>query len=62
MKEVNYWQQFASTGKPEDYLTFKNSEREERPGAANDAGDSSYAGTHNHNGNNIEDRAYRGIR
>ena len=30
MKELNYWQQFMSTGKVEDYLAYKRQKEQEQ--------------------------------
>lgn len=29
MKEINYWEQFMATGKIEDFLAYKNVQRQE---------------------------------
>lgn len=29
MKEINYWEQFMTTGKIEDFLAYKNAVRQE---------------------------------
>lgn len=29
MKEINYWEQFMTTGKIEDFLAYKNAARQE---------------------------------
>ncbi|WMC92396.1 hypothetical protein [Kineothrix sp. MB12-C1] len=74
MKERNYWQQFISTGRIEDYLSFKNAQENtsafrqsgrERTGSEPDKsrvmGDNPYAGIRETNRNGFEDGAYRGI-
>ena len=76
MQNLNYWKQFESTGKIEDYLSYRNSiSREEKLSdtvgdirldaqgvyAAGQLGENSYAGIHKCNGNDTEANAYRGI-
>lgn len=64
MKSSNYWQQFASTGKIEDYLNYalhKPKDREMSGESKEDTGIDQYAGIHMRNRNDIESGAYRGI-
>lgn len=58
MKEINYWQQFMSTGKIEDYLSYKkadNQEKQESPG------EHPHAGIVQCNRNHTESGTFRGI-
>lgn len=58
MKEINYWQQFMSTGKIEDYLSYKmtdNNRNEEN------AGEYPNAGTFQCDRNCVESGTFRGI-
>ena len=68
MQNLSYWKQFESTGKVEDYLTYRCSDKE--PEGLQTSGDGKeteelgadpYAGIYKCNGNCIETDAYRGI-
>ena len=68
MSNLNYWKQFESTGKIEDYLTYRccfSKEEEQQHNLVKDTtrqlGENSYAGIHKCNGNDTEANAYRGI-
>lgn len=68
MQNLNYWKQFESTGKIEDYLSYRScfSENERQlqnpiANATGQLGENSYAGIHMCNRNDIETDAYRGI-
>ena len=69
MSDLNYWKQFESTGKVEDYLSYRScfSEGEKLQGTVAktmgqlELGENSYAGIHKCNGNDTEANAYRGI-
>ena len=43
MKDLSYWEQFMATGKIEDFLAYKNAERQQETGAAKEY---SHAGDH----------------
>lgn len=55
MKEIDYWEQFVSTGSVKDFLAFKDMERrgvhraEEKK-----AGEDSHAGIYRNNGDGIK--------
>lgn len=69
MKEINYWQQFMSTGSVKDYLSYRmeNSSADSATsfsdsnvsGTAIDLGENSYAGVCCSNRNNFENGACR---
>lgn len=70
MSNLNYWKQFESTGKIEDYLSYRSCfDHGENSDGRNVAramgqpelGENSYAGIHKCNGNDTEANAYRGI-
>lgn len=70
MSNLNYWKQFESTGKVEDYLSYRscfaNGENSDgrmvaRTAEQSELGENSYAGIHKCNGNDTEANAYRGI-
>ena len=68
MQNLSYWKQFESTGKVEDYLTYRYSDgKPERlcgPGNGKETGElgaDPYAGIYKCNRNRIETDAYRGI-
>lgn len=44
MKEINYWEQFMATGKIEDFLAYKNVQRQEERDAMRAAEEDSDAG------------------
>lgn len=46
MKGINYWEQFMVTGKIEDFLAYKNAERQEEREAMRESGEDSDAGGH----------------
>ncbi|MCX4339819.1 MAG: hypothetical protein OSJ72_09265 [Lachnospiraceae bacterium] len=46
MKEINYWEQFMATGKIEDFLAYKNVQRQEEREAMRAAEEDSDAGGH----------------
>ncbi len=53
MKEQNYWQQFISTGRIEDYLSFKDASKDKTAsvnGTANVSGSSRIIGDNPHAG------------
>lgn len=59
MKEINYWQQFYSTGKVDDYLQYRastkaNGDEDKREGAG-------YAGLRGSDRDCAQGRADRGI-
>ena len=58
MKEINYWQQFMSTGKVEDYLSYKKQDKKDN---MTDEGEHPHAGTFQCNRNHIEGGTFRGI-
>jgi len=58
MKETNYWQQFMSTGKVEDYLSYK---RQDKQDIRQVEGEHPHAGTFGCNRNHIEGGTFRGI-
>ncbi len=67
MQTLNYWKQFESTGKIEDYLSYKSDchstsdlSREE-VGDQGQQGAKPYAGIYKCNRNHTETGAYRGI-
>ena len=54
MNEINYWKQFFGTGKIEDYLKYKQCQKEENKQQTEDLNvkeESPYAGFYNGNGN-----------
>lgn len=70
MSNLNYWKQFESTGKVEDYLSYcgcfaKEADSCDRTVAVTAEqprlGENSYAGIHKCNWNDTEANAYRGI-
>ena len=68
MQNLSYWKQFESTGKVEDYLAYrcsnKEPERLHSPVNGNETGElgvNPYAGIYKCNRNSIETDAYRGI-
>lgn len=68
MQNLSYWKQFESTGKVEDYLTYRcsNTKPEWFHGPVNgketgELGADPYAGIYKCNRNCIETDAYRGI-
>lgn len=46
MKETDYWEQFMATGKIEDFLAYKNVQRQEEREAMRAAEEDSDAGGH----------------
>ncbi|MBQ2936672.1 MAG: hypothetical protein IJ029_01430 [Lachnospiraceae bacterium] len=58
MKELNYWQQFMSTGKVEDYLSYKR-QKEQEQGQVK--GEHPYAGTFQCDRTHFEGGTFRGI-
>lgn len=58
MKETNYWQQFMSTGKVEDYLSYKRQDKQELRQVE---GEYPHAGTFECNRNHIEGGTFRGV-
>lgn len=61
---LNYWKQFADSGKIEDYLSYIDQEHRELIDTKRqsvDAGAQSYAGIHMCDRNNIKADVYRGI-
>ena len=62
MQTLNYWEQFARTGRVEDYLSYVQNVREEqRTEPGGETGVNPYAGIHMCDRNDIEAGAYRGI-
>jgi hypothetical protein len=68
MQNLSYWKQFESTGKVEDYLTYRCSNVgpgwSRSPVNGNETGElgaDPYAGIYKCNRNRIETDAYRGI-
>ncbi len=71
MQDLNYWKQFESTGKIEDYLSYcscvgrdvgnKGSETASKEDKMRQTGEKPYAGIRMCNRNDIETNAYRGI-
>ena len=62
MQTLNYWEQFAHTGRIEDYLSYvRNVQEEQQVKTGGETGVSPYAGIHMCNRNDIETDAYRGI-
>lgn len=54
MNEINYWKQFFGTGKIEDYLQYKQCQKEENKQQTEDLKvkeESPYAGFYDGNGN-----------
>lgn len=60
MRTINYWEQFLSTGKIEDYLAYRE-ERKVTGRQNEDEGAGPYAGTGQCYRDHIESRAGRGI-
>ncbi len=59
MQTLNYWKQFESTGKIEDYLSYKASDSQRPATESGVAGcksdyEGSYAGIYSGNGNHFE--------
>lgn len=46
MKEIDYWEQFMATGRIEDFLVYKNVQRQEEKEAMKGAKEDSDAGGH----------------
>ena len=62
MKALSYWQQFAASGKVEDYLRYICQERQEEKAEYQlQESKEQYAGIHMGNGNCSESGACRGI-
>lgn len=61
MQTLNYWKQFSSTGRVEDYLSYVRQDRLPDKEEAKQAGEKPYAGIHMCNRNDIETGAYWGI-
>ena len=65
MHSINYWKQFESTGKIEDYLNYSSHRDEMRDGAASEtegkSEESPYAGIRMCDRNDIKADTYRGI-
>ena len=62
MQTLNYWEQFARTGRVEDYLSYVHNVQEgQKTEAGGEIGVNPYAGIHMCNRNDIETDAYRGI-
>ena len=61
MQNLNYWKQFESTGKIEDYLSYRSCLTNSEEQLPNPAKENAHAGIHMCNRNDIETDAYRGI-
>lgn len=61
MKEINYWQQFMSSGKVEDYLSYKRQDNQEKQDIGQGRGEEPDAGTFRGNRNYTEGGTFRGI-
>lgn len=65
MQNINYWKQFESTGKIEDYLAYSSHRDEADDGTVSGmegkSKESPYAGIYMCDRNDIEADAYRGI-
>lgn len=62
MKKSNYWQQFLSTGKIEDYLVYHQIESDnQQKKSTGSTGVDSYAGVCERDRNDFKDGAYRGL-
>lgn len=67
MQTLNYWKQFESTGKIEDYLSYKSGGHMSSDSVTDGAYDEGqqgarpYAGIYKCNRNHTETGAYRGI-
>lgn len=61
MQALDYWKQFADSGKVEDYLSYVSNDRLRGGDGGCPAGEELYAGTNMCNRNDIEAGAYRGI-
>ncbi len=60
MQTLNYWEQFAHTGRVEDYLSYvRNAQERQKTDADGDKGVNPYAGIHMCDRNDIETDAYR---
>lgn len=66
MKALNYWEQFTNSGKIQDYLTYKEQNREQSETAVSCHSDlgsfDSYAGIHTGDGDHHETIPYGRIR
>lgn len=58
MRTLNDWQQFAATGRVEDYLSYVKNAGKHEEEEAEWAGEKPYAGIHICNRNDIETGAY----
>ena len=57
MKEINYWEQFMTTGKIEDFLAYRNAVRDTQYGdkeRKEESGEHSHAGVYRDNGNGFK--------
>jgi hypothetical protein len=57
MKEINYWEQFMNTGRIDDFLAYKNAQREEQSveGEKEEkSGEHSHAGIYRDYGNGFK--------
>jgi hypothetical protein len=57
MKEINYWEQFMNTGRIDDFLAYKNAEREAQPTEGEreeKSGEHSHAGIYRDYGNGFK--------
>jgi hypothetical protein len=57
MKEINYWEQFMNTGRIDDFLAYKNAEREEQSTEGEreeKSGEHSHAGIYRDYGNGFK--------
>lgn len=63
MQSINYWKQFESTGKIQDYLTYSScrSETKDRSGREGKAEESPYAGISDCDRNGLKADAHCGI-
>lgn len=54
MKEINYWEQFMSTGKIEDFLAYKNAVRKEEEEQREQSGEQLHAGDYRDYGDGVK--------
>ena len=62
MPNINYWKQFESSGKVEDYLSFVSHERDVSGGEIGQVEQGEHAGTYLRNGNDIKTDTNGGVR
>lgn len=61
MQALDYWKQFADSGKVEDYLSYVSNDKLRGGDGGCLAGEELYAGINMRNGDDIETGAYRGV-